>query len=149
MDKEILIHINGMQFASHGDISEPVEVIRPGEYYFKNGMHYIVFEDADADTGEVTKNFLKFRNEHLEIIKSGSVNVTMLFEKDKKTLSQYRTPFGFIDIAVSTRSIELKEDNPDELALTVKYAMDVNNSFMADCSVEVLARSKSEGINLS
>ena len=44
MKKDVLLKISGMQFtADNNDLSdpEPIEIIAPGEYYFKNGKHYI------------------------------------------------------------------------------------------------------------
>ena len=149
MDRDVLVHINGMQFAHQGDETNPVEIIRAGEYFFKNNTHYLVYDDIDEETEERSQNFLKFRDDYLEIVKNGTVNTKMVFEKDKRTFSQYRTRFGSLNIGISTTDIELKPENADEMELTVKYALDVNETYMADCNVDIIVRSKSEGINLS
>ena len=46
MTKDILLKISGLQFSADSDDindSEPVEIIAPGEYYYKNGKHYILY----------------------------------------------------------------------------------------------------------
>ena len=37
MDKEVLIHVKGLQLIDSTDEQEPVEIVVPGEYYFRNG----------------------------------------------------------------------------------------------------------------
>ncbi len=147
MNKDVIITINGLQYAQTEDGSEPLEVIAPGEYFYKNGNHYLLYEDA-ADFGEEkTKNILKFRPEYLEVIKKGAYTTKLVFEKDKKTLSQYETPMGVLYIGISTTSVSLLEE-PDSIEMTAKYAMDINSNFIADCTVCVQARSKSGGFTL-
>ena len=43
---------------------------------------------------DIIRNTIKIRPQGLDIIKRGSSNVHMTFEKDKKNLSCYATPFG-------------------------------------------------------
>ena len=85
MDKDVLIHINGTQFADVGDMPEPVEVIAPGKYYFKNGNHYLTFDEPGVTGEETVQNLMKFHEQYLEVTKTGFVKTQMVFEKDKKT----------------------------------------------------------------
>ena len=141
MKKDVLIHINGVQFADTGEVPEPVEVIAPGKYYFKNGNHYLAFEEPGEMGEETVKNLMKFREQYLEVSKSGFVKTQMVFEKDKKTKSYYITPFGTVNVGIATTSVNLKEE-PDEIEVTANYALDINDNFVADCSISLLARSK-------
>lgn len=148
MKKDVLIHINGTQYAETEDVPVPVEVIAPGKYYFKNGNHYLAFEEPGAVKEETVQNLMKFRDEYLEVTKTGFVKTQMVFEKDKKTKSYYITPFGAVNIGIATTSINLKEQ-PDEIEVTANYALDVNDSFVADCSISLLARSKDTDSTIS
>lgn len=147
MQKEVIIHINGLQFVETETGSEPIEVITPGEYYYKQGSHYLLYEDATEPGEGKSRNIIKFRPEYLEVIKNGEFSTKLVFEKDKKTLSQMNTPFGVMSIGISTTSVALKEQ-PDSIEMTAKYAMDINSNYIADCVVSVLARSKSEGFQI-
>ncbi len=148
MDKNVIIYLNGLQYAYTEEGTEPIQVIAPGEYYFKNGSHYLLYEDAD-DAGESgTKNIIKFRPDHLEVIKNGSISTKLVFEKDKKTLSQYQTPFGIIMIGVTTTSVDLSEKE-NSIELKAKYSMDINGSFLADCEVSITAKSKDSEFSLT
>lgn len=148
MLKDVIIHINGLQFAQSEKGVEDVEVIAPGEYYFKNGSHYLMYDDVGDTPDEKYKNIIKFKPEYMEVTKKGPYNSKLVFETNKKTLSQYETPMGLMYIGISTKSIRLAE-KPDEIALTANYAMDINNNFIADYSVSLKAMSKETGVDLT
>ena len=44
MTKEVLVKISGLQFAGEAE-NEPVEVITTGDYYKRNGKHYILYDE--------------------------------------------------------------------------------------------------------
>ena len=84
MEKDVLIHVCGLQLMeAQGD--EPVEIIVPGEYYYRNGSHYLRYEEMTEDFPEKTVNYIKMSREGLEVRKKGLVNVHMVFEPGKKT----------------------------------------------------------------
>ena len=37
MDKNVLIHVRGLQMMEVGEEQEPIELVVPGQYYFRNG----------------------------------------------------------------------------------------------------------------
>lgn len=148
MMKEVIIYINGLQYAESEHGAEDVQVIAPGEYYFKNGSHYLMYDEVGDTPEENYKNIIKFKPEYIEVTKKGPYNTKLVFETNKKTLSQYETPMGIMFIGISTKSVELSE-NEESIELTAKYAMDINNNFIADCSVSVTAKPREAGLNLT
>ena len=144
MTKDILVKISGMQFtADNEDPNEPeaVEIIAPGEYYFKNGKHYIIYDEFMEGFDSVTKNVLKLKNDSLEITKRGSSNVHMIFEKDKKNLTCYTTPFGNLMMGIDARRI-LIEESEEEIYAQVEYALDINYEHLADCTIQLRVQPK-------
>ncbi len=144
MTKDILVKISGMQFTADNDDPnepEPVEIIAPGEYYFKNGKHYIIYDEFMEGFDSVTKNVLKLKNDSLEITKRGSSNVHMIFEKDKKNLTCYTTPFGNLMMGIDARRI-LIEESEEEIYAQVEYALDINYEHLADCTIQLRVQPK-------
>lgn len=45
MDKEVLIHVRGLQTMDADGEQEPLEIVVPGQYYFRNGSHYLRYEE--------------------------------------------------------------------------------------------------------
>lgn len=113
---------------------EPVELVTVGTYYWKNGKHYVLYDEQTEDNGQVTKNIVKFYDGHFEMTKKGGNNSFLLFDRDKKTSTVYQTVAGPIQIDAVTRNLSI-EETEDELLVNVKYALDINYNFISECEV--------------
>ena len=104
MTKDVLVKISGLQFADDQD-NDPVEIITTGSYYKKNGKHYILYDEVQEGFDGVTKSVIKVNDDFLDVTKKGVTNVHMMFEKNKKNMSYYNTPFGnlLVEILHSAR----------------------------------------------
>lgn len=148
MTKEVMIAITGLQFDNEGD--EPVEVVSSGKYYKKGEKHFILYDEymtennfgygesmpANTMNTDLTKNTVILADKIVEIMKSGASNVHMIFEEGKKNVTSYGTPFGELIISTHTTRVELKETE-DEIVATLTYGLDMNYSYISDCSIVI------------
>lgn len=139
MTRDVLITISGIQLAE-GDSNE-VEMITAGDYFQKNGSHYILYDEVMEGQNDIIRNTIKIRPQGLDIIKRGSSNVHMTFEKDKKNLSCYATPFGEMMIGINTNDIMIAEDE-DSLKVRVSYSLDINYQHVSECNINLDIHSK-------
>lgn len=77
----------GEQIGEEKDLEEeePIEVITAGNYYNKNGKHYIKYEEIMEGEKENTSSLIKIQGDTLEVTKKGLNNVHMIFQKNKRT----------------------------------------------------------------
>ena len=141
MNKDVLIHVRGLQMMETDDAQEPIEIVVPGQYYFRNGSHYLRYEEMLGDTAETTVNYIKMSPNGVEVRKQGQVNVHMVFEEGKKNKTFYNTPYGTLQMGISATGLELKESE-DGIQMKVDYALDMNEEHVADCYLTVQAQSK-------
>lgn len=141
MNKDVLIHVRGLQIMETDDAQEPIEIVVPGQYYFRNGSHYLRYEEMLDDTAETTVNYIKMSPNGVEVRKQGQVNVHMVFEEGKKNKTFYNTPYGTLQMGISATGLELKESE-DGIQMKVDYALDMNEEHVADCYLTVQAQSK-------
>ena len=141
MNKDVLIHVRGLQMMETDDAQEPIEIVVPGQYYFRNGSHYLRYEEMLDDTAETTVNYIKMSPNGVEVRKQGQVNVHMVFEEGKKNKTFYNTPYGTLQMGISATGLELKESE-DGIQMKVDYALDMNGEHVADCYLTVQAQSK-------
>lgn len=141
MNKDVLIHVRGLQMMETDDAQEPIEIVVPGQYYFRNGSHYLRYEEMLDDTTETTVNYIKMSPNGVEVRKQGQVNVHMVFEEGKKNKTFYNTPYGTLQMGISATGLELKESE-DGIQMKVDYALDMNEEHVADCYLTVQAQSK-------
>ncbi len=145
MEKDVIISINGLHNA--GNEEDNVEMIAPGNYYNKNGKHYIIYSEISGDNGDINKNTIKISNNVIDIIRKGSSNVHMVFEEGKKHTSYYNTPFGNMLIGLSAKHIEVS-DKSDEMNINIDYSIEVNYEHLSDCIMNINIKSK-EGANIT
>ena len=141
MNKDVLIHVRGLQMMETDDAQEPIEIVVPGQYYFRNGSHYLRYEEMLDDTAETTVNYINMSAQGVEVRKQGQVNVHMVFEEGKKNKTFYNTPYGTLQMGISATGLELKESE-DGIQMKVDYALDMNEEHVADCYLTVQAQSK-------
>ena len=136
----LLIHVRGLQLMETDDEQEPIEIVVPGQYYFRNGSHYLRYEEMLDDSAQTTVNYIKMSSEGVEIRKQGQVNVHMVFEQGKKNKTFYNTPYGTLQMGIAATGLELKESE-DDIQMKVDYALDMNEEHVADCYLTVQAQS--------
>ncbi len=142
MTKDVILSITGLQFENAEDqSSEPVEVITVGEYYNRNGKHYVMYNEVTEGFEGNTKNTVKISEGSLDITKNGVTNVHMIFEKNKKNITCYNTPFGNLMIGIAAKNVKIKE-NEENIDVFVDYVLDVNYEHLAECKIAINIKSK-------
>ncbi len=155
MTKDVLVSISG----HHIDITaepeeaqealesdrEAIEVVTPASYYCKGGKHYIIYDEVLEGMAGTIKNRIKITGtDSVEIVKSGLSSSHMIFEKNRKNLTYYRTPYGQMLVGVNTRNMEVSVED-DRINVQVDYELDVNHEPLADCKIRMDIVSKNSG----
>ena len=144
MTKDVLVSISGKHIDIMDDPArgyevgeEGIEVVTPANYYCRNGKHYILYDEVLEGMAGTIKNKIKITGtDCLEIMKSGVTSSHMVFEKNKKNLTYYKTPYGQMLVGVNTKNMEISVDE-DQIGVKVSYELDVNHEPMADCRINM------------
>ncbi|HJA06811.1 MAG TPA: DUF1934 domain-containing protein [Candidatus Mediterraneibacter pullicola] len=152
MTKDVLVSIsgkhidimNGMAQEYAGE-DDGIEVVTPASYYLRNGKHYIIYDEVVEGMAGAIRNKIKITGtDVVEIMRSGLSSSHMVFEKNKKNLTYYRTPFGQMLVGVNTRNMEINVGE-NKINVLVDYELDVNHEPMADCKIKMNIMSKNNG----
>ncbi|MCM1174932.1 MAG: DUF1934 domain-containing protein [Blautia sp.] len=141
MTKDVLISLRGLQFDEEDSDVETIETIMAGSYYEKNDSHYVLYDEVMEGISEPVRNRLKFNEHMLEIMRSGAVNVHLLFEEKRKNMTNYNTPYGDILVGVDTKKIHITQET-DRIVVDVDYTLDVNYEYLTDCQIVLDIQSK-------
>ncbi|MCR5703511.1 MAG: DUF1934 domain-containing protein [Eubacterium sp.] len=134
MEKEVLVTISGLQGAQEGN--ESVELMARGKYYLKKDKHYLLYDDIEEESGQTTKNTIKFNSEKVEVLRNGMVNGKLIFQKGKNSQSLYGTPYGDILLEVMTKEIQVKEI-PEHINLMIDYELYADNAKVSDSRIVI------------
>ncbi len=137
MTKDVIVSIKGLQFEKSGsELGDAVEVINVGEYYNRNGKHYIMFDEMVEGMEGSIKNTLKISENGIDLTKKGLTNVHMIFEENKKNITCYNTPFGSMMIGLEAKEIDVNEKD-ESINVKVDYALEVNYEHLANCNITI------------
>ena len=148
MTKDVLVSVKGLQFEMGSD--EAVEMLAPGEYYERNGKHYVRYEEIlEEGEGEhdISMNTVKISKDQVEIMKKGGSNVHMVFAVDQKNMTYYTTPFGNLQISIFTNYIKV-EEKEDVIEVKLQYDLEINQTFVSNCEITMFVMSKDSPIHL-
>ncbi|MPW27206.1 DUF1934 family protein [Alkalibaculum sp. M08DMB] len=115
--KKIWISIKGKTTQEDGP-EDIVELITQGEIYKKRKSDYIIYDETQVSGLEGTTTTLKIDDNKIAIIRLGSTNSHMIFEKGKKNFNTYSTPYGDMSMMVYTKAIDINynsDNNPTNI----------------------------------
>lgn len=133
MTRDIKITVKGVQWDDTGN-RDSTEITASGEYYFRNGSHYIFYEETGGDSGERVKNSLKLKGNLLELNKKGMVNGRMVFETGKRHVTDYATPYGILRMETETSRIGLSEE-AEGIRITLEYELWMEQTRISVCEL--------------
>ena len=149
MTKDVLVSISGKHIDIMNDPAkgyetgdDEIEVVTPANYYCRNGKHYIIYDEVLEGMAGTVRNKIKITGtDAVEIMKRGLSSSHMVFEKNKKNLTYYKTPYGQMLVGVNTRNMEIRVED-DKIGVQVDYELDVNHEPLADCKIKMNIISK-------
>ena len=137
MTKQVLVSVKGLQFIENDDEEvEAVELVTLGSYHCRDNNKYIKYEEGFEGVEGTAQNLIKVKKDALEVRKKGVIDVHMIFEKEKKNISHYATPYGTIQLGIMTLKLDVKE-REDSLDIKVDYVLEANDEYVADCTLAI------------
>ena len=136
MTQEVLLTLHGLQTNQGGEDAGQIETVANGDYYKKNDKHYVIYEEITEGFEQPTRNRLKFSEDMVELSRSGPINAHMVFQENKKNLTNYKTPFGQILMGINTKKIQIQEQE-NHITVEVEYSLDVSGEFLSDCHMKI------------
>lgn len=144
MTEDILVSVKGLHTLESTEEDE-IEIFSAGKYYFKNGKHYILYDELVEDTGETIKNRITLRDGLMEVQKSGPMSAKMVFDRGNKNLSWYNTPFGNMLAGIEVKEMNVKKQE-NLLEIGVDYELEINYEKIADSRIQIKVMAKDSGL---
>lgn len=133
MKKEITVLIEGKQTGSD---EEPLIAKAEGTYHYKNGNHYIRYDERLQESDEVINNTIKISPMQVHITKKGALHAQMTFDTKQETSASYHTAYGDLTFGIRTRSISLLE-REDRLQLKLEYSLTSDGNPLSDSIINI------------
>ena len=137
MTKDVLVSVRGAHIAD-GETNN-LEVITAGSFFFKNGKHYIIYDEIlEGEEGSI-RNTIKANADSVDMIKGGDARAHMIFQENRPNVSCYVTPYGQMIVGVTTDRIN---EGPDHLKIQIDYTLELNYEQTSQSHIEIDVKSK-------
>lgn len=124
--KKVWLSITG-KTAMESESDDIIELITEGEFYRQDKSAYLSYDESEVSGLEGTKTTIELEKEKLSIIRLGSMNSHMIFEKGKRNLNTYATPYGAMTMSVYTQDIDVDYDQNDQpTKIFVDYNIEIS-----------------------
>ncbi|KGK90688.1 DUF1934 domain-containing protein [Clostridium sp. HMP27] len=124
MLKEVLITVKSTQ---DNDEKNSIEVISVGKFAKMEGLYRVVYEETEISGMEGTTTHFKIYpdEKRMILLRMGSTDARMEFENRKKHVCLYDTPYGVLEIAITTNDLKI-DINDDGGKIRIDYEMSVS-----------------------
>lgn len=137
MSKKALISITSHYKAKENDI---IEVQTPGEYFKKDDKYYAEYEETEISGMEGTTTILEINPEKVVLMREGTTTAKMEFEKNNKYTTLYNTPYGALELIISTRNIKVDiDDNGGNIYIDYDMSVAGQASHNTELSINIKA----------
>ena len=108
MERDVYISIRGLhQYMDQDGYDHDVEVVSAGKYYKKNGQHIVSYKEQFAHEDKPVRAMVKVDQDGLLVSRSGEMASQMHFQPMRRNLTVYRTPFGVMEMGVTTNTLKM------------------------------------------
>ncbi len=135
MTKDIILTISGLH-ATDGETDDPVEIITPGQYFLKNGKHFIVYDEVMEGIEGSVKSTIKFTESKVELMRTGAASTRMEFEEGKEHMVIYQTPMGPLSISLYTEELVSKIEE-EKMELKIRYSLKAEEQVITESVVRI------------
>lgn len=119
MEKSAVISIRSF---SDLDKDEVMEVVTPGKFHLGESEFKAVYEESEISGMDGTTTTLVIKDDVLVLEREGSTSTRMEFKKGEDVISLYNTPYGMMNINISTKELDIDMDEDGGVIYT-KYVL--------------------------
>lgn len=129
MDKKVIVSIKGNQKMPNGEDNK-IELITEGRLYKKGNSYYLEYEETILSGMNDTKTLIAVEDDKVSLERIGSYSSQFIFEKGKRFINCYKTPFGELQMGVFPLKVDLNMSDTNG-NLNLKYELDVAGKYMS------------------
>lgn len=144
--KNVMISITGLQKLD-GESQEPVELITSGILSEVGGGYHLTYRETALTGLEGTITSFQIYPEQVSMVRMGAVCLQMVFEKGRRHLSVYETPYGNLSVGVRTEQMEntLGESGGK---IDIKYALEIDHAYTGQNEFHITVQETPSSVTL-
>ena len=132
---KVIVHVRGRQTDAEGAVNK-IEMMAEGRHYFRNGKHYVLYDDKTLAKNKGTATVLKIAPDSVTLLRKGAVMQEQYFSSGRESRSKYRTPYGDLDLSVQTEQLDIVYGTVSG-NIDVSYATSINGEWQSNNELHI------------
>ena len=120
-----------------GEEPQELELVTEAQYAFKNGSHYILYDESALSGLDSSKTTLKISPGKVMIKRFGNQESVLQFEVGNRFITQYPTPMGQFRIELTTQSLSMEIAEGPKGTVAVHYTMMMQSSIESRNEIKI------------
>ena len=121
MKKKAIITVDSAVLNEEEDM---ISVVTPGDFYEIEDGFKVEYNETKISGMEGTKTTIIIRKNSFDLIREGTTETKMEFENNKRTIALYKTPYGVMDVKISTKKLNIDIDE-DGGTINTMYILEI------------------------
>lgn len=118
--KNVMLKIEGMQTSMDGE-ENTIELITEGKLYEKGSFIYLVYEETEVSGMKGCTTTVKLSKDKISMKRFGTLKSEIIFEKGKRYVTNYNTPYGAVDMEVLTKDMTYTITDANKGDVSIEY----------------------------
>lgn len=138
MTKDVIISIRGMQ-AYDGGENDSIELKTEGTLTREENGWTLSYAESELTGLEGTTTIIQVEEKRVSLQRTGAVSSQMVFEEKRQHLSLYNTPYGAMELSISTRHLchDLSEAGGE---IEVTYRIELDHTMAGENTFHITVR---------
>lgn len=138
MEKKAIIKVISNASMEDEDI---IEVTSPGKYIKLEDGYKAIYEETELSGMEGTTTIVKIGMDEVILEREGTTTTKMVFNEEEPCVSLYNTPYGMLEITISTDELNVDMDEYG-CEISIDYNMAVAGQAPLQTSLKLIVETK-------
>lgn len=143
-EKNVMISIRGYQ-AYEGNEDDSMSLLTEGRLSQTEDGYQLSYEETELTGMEGTTTTFQIQGPRVTLMRMGSVCSQMVFEEGRRHLSLYSTPYGNLEVGISTSHLR-STINPQGGKLEIDYSIEIDHVLAGHNAFRISVREAQGGL---
>ena len=126
MEKDVIISIKGIQQYENAE-PDLTELVTEGRLEREGSSYTLSYQESELTGLEGTLTTFQIEPERITLMRVGEYNAQMVFQKGRRHMSLYNTPYGSMTIGVNTQRL-LADLTDQGGTIEIDYAIEIDHT---------------------
>ena len=138
MGKKAIVNVISSSSLENED---KIEIVSPGEYIKLEDGYKVIYVETELSGMDGTTTTITIRDKEVILEREGTIETKMYFDEDNPNVSLYSTPYGIIEITISTDSLFV-DANENGAKVEIEYDMSVGGQESISTSLVLVVKTQ-------